>query len=88
MEERRQFERKLTSIRVEMNNPSYGRLVGFARDISDGGASVLVDTSELPPVGTVMNVRFSRVVGRINDDSVAMRVMSLRRNVIGLMFVS
>ncbi|MEC8427639.1 MAG: PilZ domain-containing protein [Pseudomonadota bacterium] len=87
MEERRQFERKLTSIRVEMDNPSFGRLVGFARDISDGGASVLVDTTELPPVGTLLQVRFSRVIGRINDDSVKMKVMSLRRNVVGLMFV-
>ncbi len=87
MEERRQFERKLTSIRVEMDNPSFGRLVGFARDISDGGASVLVDTTELPPVGTLLQVRFSRVIGRINDDSVTMKVMSLRRNVVGLMFV-
>lgn len=87
MEERRQFERKLTSIRVQMDNPSCGRLVGFARDISDGGASVLVDASELPPLGTLLDVRFSRVVGRINDDSVKMKVMSLRRNVIGLMFV-
>jgi len=87
VEERRQFERKLTSIRVEMDNPSFGRLVGFARDISDGGASVLVDTTELPPVGTLLQVRFSRVIGRINDDSVTMKVMSLRRNVVGLMFV-
>ncbi|WP_423896605.1 PilZ domain-containing protein [Candidatus Pelagadaptatus aseana] len=87
MEDRREFERKVTSVRVEMEHPSCGYLAGFARDISDGGASVLVNSSQLPPVGTLLNVRFSRLIGRINEDSVPMKVVNLRRNVMGLMFV-
>ena len=87
MDERRRFERKPTSIRVEMTHPALGGIVGFARDISDGGASVLIDNQSLPPVGTVVSVRFKRIAGPINEEPVFMKVMHHHRNVIGLMFM-
>ena len=86
MEERRRFERKTTSIRVEMRHPSIGTIVGFARDISDGGASVLVENYHIPPVGTIVEVRFRKMVGVINEEPVRMQVMHQYRNIIGLMF--
>lgn len=87
MNERRKYERTSTSIRVEMTHPSFGTIVGFARDISDGGAQVLIENHSCPPVGTVVDVRFKKMVGPINEEPVAMRVMHNFRNVIGLMFV-
>jgi len=86
VDERRRFERTPTSIRVEMTHPSIGMIVGFARDISDGGASVLIENSPNPPVGTVLDVKFKKIMGAINDEPVPMKVMHQQRNVVGLMF--
>lgn len=85
--ERRRYERKATSIRVEIMHPAIGLMVGSTQDISDGGASVQIENSTLPPVGTSVMVRFSKMVGRINEEPVAMKVMYQQRNTVGLMFV-
>jgi hypothetical protein len=86
LDERRRFERKSTSIRVEISHPAFGTIVGFTQDISDGGASVLIENHPSPPVGTVVSVRFKRMVGAINEEPVTMKVMHHDRNLIGLMF--
>ncbi|ODS23087.1 TonB-dependent receptor [Candidatus Endobugula sertula] len=86
MGERRRFERKAASIRVEIMHPSIGTIIGSTQDISDGGASVQVDSYTIPPVGTKVNVRFIKVVGAINQEPVKMNVMYQQRNTIGLMF--
>lgn len=85
--ERRIFERTSTSVRVEMTNPSFGTIVGFARDISDGGAQVQIENQTCPPVGTEVMVKFKKAVGAINAEPVRMRVVHQLRNTIGLMFV-
>ena len=87
MEDRRRFERKPTSIRVEMRHPAFGLMIGSAQDISDGGAQVTVDAQVSPPVGTVVDVQFKKMVGMINEKPVPMKVMHSSRNVLGLMFV-
>ena len=87
MNERRVFERTSTSVRVEMSHPSFGTIVGFARDISDGGAQVQIEKQVCPPVGTEVSVKFKKAVGAINAEPVRMRVVHQLRNTIGLMFV-
>ena len=84
--ERRRFERKQTAIRVEIKHPSIGTMIGSTQDISDGGASVLIEHQPIPPIGTVVKVKFSRVVGAINEEPVDMRVMHVHRQTVGLMF--
>jgi len=86
LDERRRYERKSASIRVEITHPAFGTIVGFTQDISDGGASVLIENQPNPPVGTVVKVIFKRMVGAINEDPVIMKVMHQHRNVVGLMF--
>lgn len=85
--ERRRFERKPTSIRVEIMHPTFGTIVGFARDISDGGASVLIENYQIPPLGTLVDVKFKRMVGAINEDPVKMQIVHQHRKLVGLMFV-
>ncbi|WP_341771092.1 PilZ domain-containing protein [Pseudomaricurvus hydrocarbonicus] len=87
VDERRQFERKPTSIRVEMTHPAFGTIIGFARDISDGGASVLIENYQVPPVGTIVEVRFKKMVGPINAEPVKMQIVHHHRNTAGLMFI-
>lgn len=86
MDDRRRFERRPTSIRVEMTHPAFGTIIGFAKDISDGGASVLIENQPVPPVGTVVDVLFRKVAGAINESPVKMKVMHQHRNLAGLMF--
>lgn len=87
MNERRVFERTSTSVRVEMTNPGFGTIVGFAKDISDGGAQVQIENQVCPPVGTEVLVKFKKAVGPINAEPVRMRVVHQLRNTIGLMFI-
>lgn len=86
MDERRRFERMSTTIRVEITHPAFGTIIGFTQDISDGGASVRIENQPNPPVGTVVSVKFKRVVGVINEEPATMKVMHQHRNVVGLMF--
>ncbi len=88
MDERRRFERTASAFRVEISHPSFGTIIGFTMDISDGGAQVSIENHPTPPVGTVVNVVFKRVAGPVNTQPVSMKVMHSHRNVIGLMFVA
>ena len=87
MDERRRYERTSTSIRVEIKHPAFGVIVGQTSDISDGGAQVSFENHPSPPVGTIVDVKFKKLVGTINEEPVAMRVMHSARNNVGLMFV-
>src|SRR5690606_41456551 len=80
--ERRIYERTSTSVRVEMSPPGFGTIVGFTKDISDGGALVQIENQSCPPVGTEVYVRFKKAVGPINLEPVKMRVVHQLRNTI------
>ena len=86
IDDRRRFERKSAAIRVEIMHPSIGAMIGSTQDISDGGASVQLDSQTIPPIGTEVNVRFIKVAGAVNQEPVKMKVMYQQRNTIGLMF--
>ena len=86
MIERRMFERTSTSVRVEMSHPGFGTIVGFTKDISDGGALVQIENQPNPPLGTEVMVRFKKAVGPINVEPVRMKVVHQLRNTVGLMF--
>ena len=83
---RRRFERKVAAIRVEMMHPSIGMMIGSTQDISDGGASVQIDSQSVPPVGTEVKVRFVKVAGAVNQEPVNMKVIYQHRQTVGLMF--
>lgn len=87
MDERRQYLRTPTTITVEIMHPAFGTIKGQTQDISDGGAHVRFENCVSPPVGTIVDVRFKKVVGEINKVPVQMRVMHSRKNTVGLMFM-
>jgi hypothetical protein len=87
MRERRQFERRPSSIQVKLSHPSFGMIIGSTTDISDGGAHVRLENAVIPPVGTEVFVQFKKVIGHINDEPVAMKVMHCSKNAVGLMFL-
>lgn len=85
--ERRQHERIPTKIRVELSHPAFGTVYGYTRDLSDGGAQVCIEHSQIPPVGTVVQVVFRKVTGPLNAEAVPMRIVHSHKNIAGLMFV-
>jgi hypothetical protein len=87
VKERRNYERTSTSFRVEITHPSFGTIVGFAKDVSDGGAQVQLENQVFPPIGTEVMVRFRKNAGAVNVEPVNMKVMYQMKNTIGLMFV-
>lgn len=87
MIERRQYERTSATVRVEMSHPGFGTIVGFTKDISEGGAQVHIDNQYSPPIGTEVMVRFKKNIGVINQEPVKMRVVHQLRNTLGLMFL-
>jgi hypothetical protein len=70
-----------------MSNPSFGTIVGFSKDISDGGAQVQIENQPCPPLGTEVMVMFRKATGPINSEPVKMKVVHQLRNTIGLMFI-
>lgn len=87
MIERRIYERTSTTVRVEMSHPGFGTIVGFTKDISDGGALVQIENQPSPPVGTEVFVKFKKAIGPINVEPVKMKVIHQLRNTVGLMFI-
>jgi c-di-GMP-binding flagellar brake protein YcgR len=86
MDERRRFERRPTSIRVEISHTAFGKIIGYTQDISDGGASVRLESEMRPPKGTEVEVVFKKVSGVINEEPAKMTIVHQHRSVIGLMF--
>lgn len=86
-QERRRYERKTSTIRVEMRHPSFGTIIGSTTDVSDGGARVTIENMVAPPVGTEVDVLFKKRVGQINSEPVAMKIMHSSKSTLGLMFV-
>lgn len=87
MHERRRYERTPSAIRVEITHPSFGTIIGSTMDISDGGAQVVIENHPIPPVGTIVNVRFKKVVGPVNAEPVPMKIVYSHRQTAGMMFV-
>jgi hypothetical protein len=86
MEEQRRFNRVPTSAVVEMQHPVLGMIEVKARDLSDGGISVLMGSYPAPPIGTMLMVRIKRFTGVINQEPIPMRVVHHHGGGVGLAF--
>ena len=86
MRDRRRYSRTATSIRVEMQHKTLGPMVGYTTDISEGGARVMMEGRPILPVGTELMVKFSKVVGPINERAVKMKVVRTDKTAMGLIF--
>ena len=86
--DQRHFERMPSSALVEMQHPSLGLIEVKARDLSDGGISVLMGNFPPPPTGHVVMVRIKRYTGVINQEPVPMRVVHQQFGCVGLAFIT
>lgn len=86
-DDKRRFVRTPSGALVEMQHPVLGLIEVKARDLSDGGISVLMGSFPPPPLGLVLMVRIKRYTGVINQEPVPMRVVHHQTGCVGLSFV-
>jgi hypothetical protein len=86
--DQRHFVRVPSTALVEMQHPSLGLIEVKARDLSDGGISVLMGNFPPPPMGLVVMVRIKRYTGVINQEPVPMRVVHHQFGCVGLAFIT
>jgi hypothetical protein len=86
-DDKRRFVRTASGALVEMQHPVLGLIEVKARDLSDGGISVLMGSLPPPPLGLVLMVRIKRYTGVINQEPVPMRVVHHQMGCVGLSFV-
>lgn len=86
-DDKRRYVRTPSSALVEMQHPVLGLIEVKARDLSDGGISVLMGNFPPPPLGLVLMIRIKRYTGVINQEPVPMQVVHHQTGCVGLAFV-
>lgn len=84
----RNYLRTASDAHVVMSHPGFGTVTVKARDVSDGGISVMMGIHVSPPVGTVVDVIIKRYKGALNADPVRMEVRHVQPGgIVGLRFL-
>ena len=84
MSERRNQERIEVPLEVRVEWPGYGTAIGVTRDVSDGGAFILVTLDPQPPPGTVIILQLTQQV--MGHDAPILKGLVLRSELDGLAF--
>ncbi len=72
MREQRKHSRSRLPAAIELSHDSFGTIMLTSRDISDRGVFVLgAPGLELPPVGTILNLKINGVMGRETPEVLA-----------------
>ena len=82
--DRRVHPRVTTPVPVSVQLSPHGEVYAKTRDVSDGGAFVLLDRAALPAVGETVGVLFP---GDDEEGWVSMRVARVEPGGVGLFFV-
>ena len=71
-----------------MRHASFGSISVRAKDLSDGGISVIMGQHICPPIGTRLHVIIRRHTGVINSEPVLMEVRHVQPGgIVGLKFI-
>ena len=84
---RRKYPRVASEALLEISHPAFGSINLRAKNASKGGFFALRSSQSLPPLDTEVAVMIKRHTGVINDAPVAMRVVRVTAEGIGLEFV-
>lgn len=86
--ESRRYMRTSSDAQVLMSHPGFGTISVKARDVSDGGISVMMGSHVFPPIGTIVNVIIKRHTGALNIDPIPMEVRHIQSGgIVGLAFL-
>ena len=86
--EKRAHERLAITIPVEvLDPPELGKINLVTRDLSKGGAFVLMDREKCPPVGRVVTVRMSGILWGEKLSTITARVVRVTDEGMALQFL-
>ena len=84
MNERRNHERIEVPLEVRVEWPGHVTAVGVTRDVSDGGAFILVTLQPLPPADTIILLQLTQQV--MGHDAPTLKGRVLRATLEGVAF--
>lgn len=85
-EDKREHNRTPLACRIKIQHESIGELVVKTRDISDGGVFVVLEPSQVPPVGSIVT---GQVQGMMVEAPVLeMEVVRTEPEGVGLKFIN
>ena len=81
---RREHTRIPVHIEIKISHPKIGERIVQTRDFSEGGLFIVMDTSELPMMGELVD---GQVQGGENAPIVKMKVVRVEKTGVGLQYV-
>ena len=88
MAENRKYERYSISLEVELAYPGTKKTILNTRDMSDGGVFLYMHGGTRPPVGEVLFLKLTGLVGGEEPPRVRVRVARITPDGIGLEFLT
>lgn len=84
MDNRRQHSRIPMMVEVKISHPAIGEKLVKTRNVSEGGLFILVEPTEMPPLGEIV---LGQVQGMIeNPPMLEMEIVRMEPNGLGLRF--
>jgi len=72
------------SVSVKISHPSIGEKIVKTKNISDGGLFLLVDSTEMPPVGEIIT---GQIQGMDDAPIINMKIVRVETQGLGLQFI-
>ena len=85
MQNRREHIRHPVVVEIKIYHPDFGERLVKTKDLSDGGLFILVEPSEMPPIGEIVQ---GQVQGEFDDlPIVTMKIVRTENDGLGLQFI-
>ena len=85
MGNKRQHIRHPLSVSVKISHPQIGEKIVKTKNISDGGLFLLVEPTEMPPPGEIIE---GQIQGMLEDPPVVkMKIVRIEKEGLGLQFI-
>jgi len=83
-ENKRKHARHPLSVSVKISHPTIGEKIVKTKNISDGGLFLVVESTEMPPVGEIIR---GQIQGMDNAPIVNMKIVRMEKEGLGLQFI-
>jgi hypothetical protein len=85
MDDRREHTRHPLIVDIKISHPDIGELIVKTKNISDGGVFILVEPTNMPPLGEIVQ---GQVQGEVDDlPVVSMKIVRTEKDGLGLQFL-
>jgi hypothetical protein len=84
--DRRQHERHVVKLPATITEPAIGAVAVYTRDLSRGGAFVLLARDQCPPVGSAVTIRLPGTLWGEKESTLSARVVRVTDEGMALQF--